>query len=139
MSTRHWRPLVGSVALATAACASAPAPAPPVTEPCSEAPAPAEHVEAPTKPRVAVVLYLMAKDPFKSPREVTLACHCSHASISSMLLALGEEELQPVLKEFGKVDVTCEFCGRAHSYDTAQIKELLAAEHSTRDSSTKLN
>lgn len=73
------------------------------------------------------------------PREVTLACHCSHASISSMLLALGEEELQPVLKEFGKVDVTCEFCGRAHSYDTAQIKELFAAEHSTRDSSTKLN
>ena len=73
MSTRHWRPLVGSVALVTAACASAPAPAPPVTEPCSEAPAPAEHVEAPTKPRVAVVLYLMAKDPFKSPLEVTLA------------------------------------------------------------------
>jgi molecular chaperone Hsp33 len=72
-------------------------------------------------------------------RPVTLACHCSHASISNMLLALGEEELQPVLKEFGKVDVTCEFCGRAHSYDTVQIKELFAAELGIRDITTKLN
>lgn len=73
------------------------------------------------------------------PREVQLACHCSHASISAMLLALGEEELKPVLQEFGKVEVTCEFCGRSHSYDTVQIRELFSAEHAARDAGTTLN
>lgn len=73
------------------------------------------------------------------PRPITLACHCSHASISAMLLALGEDELQPVLKEFGKVEVTCEFCGRQHAYDTVQIRELFAAENSVRDSQTTIN
>lgn len=73
------------------------------------------------------------------PRELTLACHCSHASISAMLLALGEEELAPVLKEFGKVEVTCEFCGRSHAYDTAQMRELFAADHAARDPATPLN
>lgn len=73
------------------------------------------------------------------PRAVTLACHCSHASISAMLLALGEDELAPVLQEFGKVEVTCEFCGRQHAYDTVQIRELFAAEHSLPDATTRLN
>lgn len=73
------------------------------------------------------------------PRSITLACHCSHASISAMLLALGEGELAPVLQEFGKVEVTCEFCGRNHSYDTVQMRELFAAQHRLPDQNTLLN
>ena len=60
------------------------------------------------------------------PRPVTLACHCSHAGISAMLLGLGEEELAPVLKERGHVEVTCEFCGRNYRYADIEVRQLFA-------------
>lgn len=57
-------------------------------------------------------------------RPITLQCQCSHAQISAMLLGLGQEELDPVLREHGKIDVTCEFCGRAYSYAEVDVREL---------------
>lgn len=62
-----------------------------------------------------------------TPRPITLQCQCSHAQISAMLLGLGQEELQPVLKELGRVDVTCEFCGKNYGYTTVEVGELFAA------------
>lgn len=59
------------------------------------------------------------------PREVTLRCQCSHASISGMLVSLGRDELQPVLDERGEVEVTCEFCGHSYQYSPAEIEILL--------------
>jgi len=58
------------------------------------------------------------------PRPVTLTCSCSRASISGLLLSLGKDELAPVLEEHGKVEVTCEFCGRVHTYDPADVAAL---------------
>lgn len=59
---------------------------------------------------------------------VQLSCQCSHAGISSLLLGLGEAELAPVLSEFGKVEVTCEFCGHVYGYDSVQVRELFDAQ-----------
>ncbi|HUP92541.1 MAG TPA: Hsp33 family molecular chaperone HslO [Solimonas sp.] len=64
------------------------------------------------------------------PRPVRLACRCSHASISNMLLSLGEKELEPLIEERGKVDVTCEFCGREYSYTDLEVRSLFAAARS---------
>lgn len=61
------------------------------------------------------------------PRQVTLACSCSRDSISALLLSLGQDELAPVLAERGKVEVTCEFCGRAYVYEPADVAMLFAA------------
>jgi molecular chaperone Hsp33 len=61
------------------------------------------------------------------PRPVKLSCRCERGSISTMLLGLGEEELAPVLEERGKVDVTCEFCGREYVFTPADIQILFAA------------
>jgi molecular chaperone Hsp33 len=61
------------------------------------------------------------------PRPVALRCTCSHASISAMLLSLGEEELQPVLASHGQVEVTCEFCGRQYHYTPADVATLFRA------------
>lgn len=71
------------------------------------------------------------------PRPVQLACRCSHAGISAMLLSLGEAEIAPLLAEQGKVEVTCEFCGRVYTYTPAEAHALFAAarthpEHPTR-------
>lgn len=71
------------------------------------------------------------------PRPVALRCRCSHASISAMLLGLGEQELAPVLLQHGRVAVTCEFCGREYSYTEVEVRALLAAEHATPDHQTR--
>lgn len=70
-------------------------------------------------------------------RPVALRCRCSHASISAMLLGLGEKELAPVLEQHGQVAVTCEFCGREYSYTDIEVRELFAAEHATPDNQTR--
>lgn len=61
------------------------------------------------------------------PRALKLACRCDRGSIATMLLGLGEEELAPVLKERGKVDVTCEFCGREYIFTPHDVKDLFSA------------
>lgn len=60
-------------------------------------------------------------------RPIALQCQCSHPQISAMLLSLGEAELQPVLTELGRVDVTCEFCGKNYGYRDVEVRELFAA------------
>lgn len=64
-----------------------------------------------------------------APRPIRLQCRCSHAQISAMLLALGEAEVEEVLKEQGKVEVTCEFCGRVYAFSPLEVKALFAAAH----------
>lgn len=61
------------------------------------------------------------------PRTVKLSCRCDRGSIATMLLGLGEEELAPVLQERGKVDVTCEFCGREYIFTPHDVSELFSA------------
>lgn len=62
------------------------------------------------------------------PRPVTLACQCSHAQISAMLLGLGREEVDSVLQEQGQLGVTCEFCGREYRYTPAEAHALFDAD-----------
>ncbi|HWU68048.1 MAG TPA: Hsp33 family molecular chaperone HslO [Stenotrophobium sp.] len=57
-------------------------------------------------------------------RPVRLRCRCDRVSISTMLLSLGEAEVADVLREQGKVEVTCEFCGKHYSYAELEMREL---------------
>ena len=84
---------------------------------------------------------LFAEDEVRvfEPRPITLACQCSHAGISAMLLGLGEDELKPVLEEKGRVEVTCEFCGRTYSYPDIEVRELFAAASTAPGQQTLLN
>ncbi|MES0872993.1 Hsp33 family molecular chaperone HslO [Sinimarinibacterium thermocellulolyticum] len=59
------------------------------------------------------------------PQPVTLSCRCSRDSISAMLLSLGEAELEDHLQEHGRVDVTCEFCGRAYAFSGDEVRALM--------------
>ena len=63
-----------------------------------------------------------------APRPVAIACSCSHAKVSRVLLSLGEEEVRDILAEQGAVTVHCDFCGRGYVYDGAQVQALFAAE-----------
>ncbi len=81
---------------------------------------------------------LFAEDTVRvfEPRPVQLQCRCSHAQISSMLLALGITEVESILQEQGRVEVTCEFCGRAYPFSPLEVKTLFAAAHASHLSGT---
>ena len=61
------------------------------------------------------------------PRPVTLACRCSRAGISRLLLSLGQEEADSIIAEQGRIAVTCEFCGKEYVFNKAETAELFAA------------
>jgi molecular chaperone Hsp33 len=45
-----------------------------------------------------------------------------------MLKALGREEVDSVLEEFGQVEVRCEFCSRAYRFDGIDVAALFAID-----------
>lgn len=51
-------------------------------------------------------------------------CRCNPERVAGVLRALGQHELQEVLREQGSVTVTCEFCQRPYSFDAADIEAL---------------
>ena len=61
------------------------------------------------------------------PREVRVECNCDRAGISRLLISLGREEVDAIIAEQSKVNVTCEFCGRDYHYSAAEAVELFVA------------
>ena len=57
---------------------------------------------------------------------VQFECRCSQGRVSSLLRALGEEEVRDVLQEQGSVTVTCEFCHRPYRFDAVDVEALFA-------------
>lgn len=56
--------------------------------------------------------------------EVVLACGCSPATVSGMLLSLGRQELSEVLADQGRIEVECGFCGQMYRFDEPQVNAL---------------
>ncbi len=57
---------------------------------------------------------------------VFFRCRCSRERVGTMLRALGREEVDSVLEEFGQVEVRCEFCSRAYRFDAVDAAALFA-------------
>jgi molecular chaperone Hsp33 len=57
---------------------------------------------------------------------VFFRCRCSRERVGNMLRALGREEVESVLEEFGQVEVRCEFCSRAYRFDAIDTGALFA-------------
>lgn len=72
-----------------------------------------------------------------NPKPVTLVCRCSHASISTMLVSLGRQELEQLLAERGEVEVTCEFCGKTYRYSASDMQGLFAAIEAKAGAATR--
>jgi molecular chaperone Hsp33 len=86
-----------------------------------------------------LLLKLFAEEEIRTFHEkpVQLACRCSHASISQMLVSLGRPELESLLAERGEVEVTCEFCGKVYRYTPADMHDLFAAVEARARGSVK--
>ena len=59
---------------------------------------------------------------------VQFECRCSHGRVTSLLRALGADEVRDVLREQGAVTVTCEFCHRPYRFEEGDIEALFADE-----------
>src|SRR5487761_890385 len=55
---------------------------------------------------------------------VQFECRCSHGRVTSLLRALGPEEVRDVLREQGSVTVTCEFCHRPYRFEAGDVEAL---------------
>lgn len=64
-----------------------------------------------------------------NPEPLYFACHCSRERVEQMLRNLGETELQAILQQEGKLEVTCEYCQTEYSFDQVDIGGLLAEKH----------
>jgi molecular chaperone Hsp33 len=58
---------------------------------------------------------------------VTFRCRCSRQRAEQVLQMLGPDETQAALTERGRVDVTCEFCGKKESFDAVDVSGLFSA------------
>ncbi|MES2579004.1 MAG: Hsp33 family molecular chaperone HslO [Pseudomonadota bacterium] len=71
------------------------------------------------------------------PKPTRFYCSCNQSSVASMLRMLGEEELNSILAEFGKIEVNCDFCNKHYLFDAVDTAQLLATETSVSISKAK--
>jgi molecular chaperone Hsp33 len=55
---------------------------------------------------------------------VFFRCRCSRERVENMLRALGRDEVDSLVGEFGQVEVRCEFCSRAYRLDAVDCAAL---------------
>jgi molecular chaperone Hsp33 len=71
---------------------------------------------------------LFAEDDLRvfRPRGAAFRCRCSDRRAEDVLRLLGVAETSAVLAEQGRVEITCEYCGRLRTYDSIDIERLFA-------------
>ncbi|MEG0938152.1 Hsp33 family molecular chaperone HslO [Comamonas sp.] len=52
------------------------------------------------------------------------ACTCSRERVGTMLVSLGEQEVESVLAERGQIEVGCDFCGQQYHFDPIDAARL---------------
>lgn len=59
-------------------------------------------------------------------KPVVFKCRCSQKRAEDVLRMLGAEEINAALEEQGRIEVTCEYCGRMRRFDTVDASRLFA-------------
>src|SRR5690606_9051677 len=60
--------------------------------------------------------------------ELSFLCTCSKPRIAAAIAQLGQDELNSMVQEQGKIDITCEFCQQHYSFDQAQVDALFSSQ-----------
>lgn len=63
----------------------------------------------------------------REERAVRFACRCSPRKVEEVLVALGRAEADRLLREQGRVEVQCRFCGERYVLDAAEVAAVFAA------------
>ena len=70
---------------------------------------------------------------------VQFECRCSQGRVTSLLRALGPDEVRDVLREQGAVTVTCEFCHRPYRFEEGDVEALFKDGPNTGGNSTAIH
>lgn len=61
----------------------------------------------------------------KSP--VEYRCYCSRERMRRALISLGKEELENLIREQGRAEMTCQFCDAVHVFEKDELEALAAS------------
>lgn len=59
---------------------------------------------------------------------VEYRCYCSRQRVERALISMGREEINSLIREQGKAELTCQFCDRIYRFTEKELSELLRAE-----------
>ena len=62
-----------------------------------------------------------------SAEPVEYRCYCSRDRVTRALISMGREELEALLREQGKAELTCQFCDKVYHYTKEELEALLAS------------
>ena len=62
-----------------------------------------------------------------SVRPVEYRCYCSRDRVTAALISMGREELESLIREQGKAELTCQFCDKVYRYSKAELEALLSS------------
>lgn len=52
-------------------------------------------------------------------------CNCSKKRMANGLKSIGKEQLQEILEEDKKAEITCYFCGKQYYFSEEELRNLL--------------
>ncbi len=58
---------------------------------------------------------------------MTFTCGCSRARVEAVLIALGKDEVETLIAEQGRAEVTCRFCGDRYVLGAEEMRRLFSA------------
>lgn len=61
-------------------------------------------------------------------RPVRFACRCSPQKVANVIVALGREEADRILRDEGRVEVQCRFCGEQYVLSTDDVDAVFAGQ-----------
>ncbi len=91
-----------------------------------------ELLDLPSEELTHRLFWEEAPDYFE-PAHPKFACTCSREKIESMIRNLGEVEALQIIKEQGKIEVSCDFCGRTESFSAQDVVKLFDDGSATKD------
>lgn len=57
--------------------------------------------------------------------EPKYACDCSNERVLRAIISLGKSELESLIKEQGKAEITCHFCDKVYNFSKSDLEQLL--------------
>lgn len=58
------------------------------------------------------------------PVDLAFGCSCSRERTANVLRIMGRAEIDDILRQEGRIDITCEFCGQTYGYDPIDARLL---------------
>ena len=67
---------------------------------------------------------LLWQNPLTAQTKPHFSCSCSREKVGKMLLGLGQNEVQDILKERGDIEVGCDLCGLQYRFDAVEAAQF---------------